>query len=137
MTDVACPRHEECNVPLCPQDESSMKNCIWYPDEDICPKVDVPAWVKRQRKIAKRTGSDFEKGYFNHRMLSVNCRIKKGIWGLDPDKDELEDKQIEKWLLAHPPEKPMSEERKETARTMLKKLHKSQTRPQDDAISAG
>ncbi len=31
-----CRHFEECNAPICPIDEESIKSAIWYPDEEIC-----------------------------------------------------------------------------------------------------
>jgi hypothetical protein len=57
-----CKYFDGCSAPLCPRDEG-MADRAWFPDEDICRLADVPAWVKRQRKIAKM-GLPFEAGYF-------------------------------------------------------------------------
>ena len=120
MTDMKCLHYENCEAPICPKDEASMKNCAWFPDEEVCRKNDVPLWVKAQRKIARRTKRDWTKGCFNLAMLSVNCVVTGGIRGMDPDKEEPEAEQIEKWLQKHPPKTEMSAERKEMARTMGK-----------------
>jgi hypothetical protein len=65
---------------------SEAKNCIWYPDEDVCPLRGVPNWVKKQRKIQKM-GATFENGYFTVETLNRIKRISRSIRGLDPDKN--------------------------------------------------
>ena len=47
-----CPRFDECSAPLCPFDEDSLINGVWYPGEMIC-KLDAfknLAWIIKQRK---------------------------------------------------------------------------------------
>jgi hypothetical protein len=76
-----------------------MKNCTWFSDEEICRMVDVPFFVKRQRKIA-RLGLGVEDGCFTVAMLKQNCVARGGLKGLDPDDFPFEE-QEKKWLKAH------------------------------------
>ena len=49
-----CPSFEGCNASLCPLEESSLKNGIWYPDDEICKnqKFNQLEWIKRQRELS-------------------------------------------------------------------------------------
>jgi len=101
-----CPSFDTCGAPLCPLDLESLKNGIFYPDEEICKRRNAPAWIKVQRKIAKKTG-DKDK-YFTYEMLAQNCVISKGITGLDPDKEQAP--QLKRWLEHHPVKRERTEE---------------------------
>jgi len=100
MDKVNCPKFDNCNVPLCPLDESSIRNGIWYPgQEDICHRRGAPGWVKRQRAIVK-TKAPSDK-FFTVAMLQAITRIQKGIAGIDPNQPITEAKKEEqKWILA-------------------------------------
>ena len=62
-----------CNAPICQLDENSIKNGIWYADEEICRSRKYPKllWLKNQKKIKKKTTNP-EDGYFNVTMLNKN-----------------------------------------------------------------
>jgi hypothetical protein len=97
MTD--CKYFDGCSAPLCPKDEG-VADRTWFPDEDICRLADVPAWVKRQRKVSRRAALG---GYFTLAMLEQDCRILKGMKGIDPDgtdKERAADKTA--WFKTHP-----------------------------------
>ncbi len=49
-----CPQYDKCKSPICPLDPSSTANSLWYPGEQICVMRGAPAWVKTQRKVAKK-----------------------------------------------------------------------------------
>jgi hypothetical protein len=85
---------------MCPKD-TEVTETAWFPGEEICRLQDVPEWVKRQRKIAKKAGSiDYS---FTLAMLQRDCRISKGIKGIDPDMTDKERQEAEKvWLEARP-----------------------------------
>ncbi|MBA7706908.1 hypothetical protein ES703_115767 [subsurface metagenome] len=104
MPKEDCPKYETCSATLCPLNNPEEESAYWYPDEEICRKHPVPDWVKSQKKIAKKV-KDRSK-YFTFKMLNRNCRITKGIIGLDPEKDE--GLQLKKWLALHPTKKKMS-----------------------------
>jgi len=87
------------------------------PDEEICRKRNAPAWVKAQRKIAKKT-KDNDK-YFTYEMLNRNCRITSGIVGLDPDRSE--EPQLRSWLARHKLKKELTPEEKQEIRERLKR----------------
>ena len=95
----SCPYSEFCNAPLCPLDEDSLKNDVWYADEEICKRRDFAdlLWIKNQKKIAKKT-NDFDT-YYTFDMLNRKMRIAKNISGLNPDKDEQIEKK--KWFENH------------------------------------
>jgi len=114
----ACPYFNKCNVPLCPLDTSSLKNGIWYPDEDICPRRFRLLWLKNQRKIKQRTKDNDR--YFTLEMLDRPIIIKTGIVGLDPNK--VEENQLKLWLKYHPVKKELSEEEKKRRTALLKNI---------------
>jgi hypothetical protein len=88
-----------CSAPLCPKDEG-IADRTWFPDEDICRLADVPEWVRRQRKVSRKAARD---GYFTAAMLNQDCRICKGLKGLDPDGTDRERADDESaWFKAHP-----------------------------------
>jgi hypothetical protein len=94
-----CKYFDGCSAPLCPRDEG-MADRTWFPDEDICRLADVPDWVKRQRKVSRRAAMG---GYFTVAMLKQDCRISKGMKGIDPDGTDKERAAWEvAWFKAHP-----------------------------------
>ena len=106
MDKTKCPHFEQCSAPICPLDKSSVKNCAWFPDEEICRVRPYHAdWVRRQVEIQKKVGDDPEAGCFTVRMLEHNALIKKGTKGVDPDRGPAH-KQEESWLKEHPEHVP-------------------------------
>jgi hypothetical protein len=96
-----CNYFEGCSAPICPKDESSMKHCAWFPDEEICRKRDVPEWVKRQKRIARKINYDFNRGCFTVNMLKRKAQITAKMRGVDPSAGRPHD--LEKgWLKVHP-----------------------------------
>jgi hypothetical protein len=94
-----CKYFDGCSAPLCPKDEG-IADRTWFPDEDLCRLADVPGWVKRQRKISKKAAPG---GYFTVAMLEQDCRIPKGMKGIDPDGTDKERAADEAaWFKAHP-----------------------------------
>jgi hypothetical protein len=94
-----CRYFDGCSAPLCPKDEG-VADRTWFPDEDICRLTAVPEWVKRQRKISRKAAMG---GYFTLAMLEHDCRISKGMKGIDPngtDKERTADEAA--WFTAHP-----------------------------------
>jgi len=92
-----CPYFEKCNAPLCPLDEESLIHGVWYPEEEICRKMDY-AWIKKQKKIKKlweqgKISSDF---FFTVRMLNSLRRIKPGLKGANPDRADGEKEWLRK-----------------------------------------
>jgi hypothetical protein len=62
--------------------------------------ADVPEWVRRQRKIARKAATG---GYFTVALLKHDCRITQGLKGIDPDGTDKERESDEAaWLTAHP-----------------------------------
>jgi len=95
---IECNVFEGCDAPVCPRQKLDTS---WFPDEDIClnQQHSKDMVIKNQKKIKKASlGKDV--GYFTIPMLNVNCVIKKGILGLDPDKEE--EPQLEAWFKKHP-----------------------------------
>jgi hypothetical protein len=96
---MECKYFDGCSAPLCPKDTGNEK-CAWFADEEVCRLADVPEWVKRQRKVAKKAALG---GYFTLAMLKQDCRINAGIKGVDPngtDKERADDEAA--WLRTHP-----------------------------------
>jgi hypothetical protein len=131
MTAPTCRNYDRCSAPLCPNDAQSLKDGLWYPDEEICVLRNAPDWVRRQRKIAKRTKGDYRIGFFCHRMLDRNIKVSAGIKGLDPEKDL--EPQLSRWLDAHPGMKPLTEEERDRVRARFKvasiRASKQENRP--------
>jgi hypothetical protein len=79
----------------------SLADRTWFADEDICRLADVPEWVRRQRKISRKATP--EGGYFTLAMLKHDCRISKGMKGIDPEGTEKERAAEEAaWFTVHP-----------------------------------
>lgn len=116
-----CPRYETCSATLCPL--NFPEKSFWYPCDEICKNRDYSNldWIKNQKKIAKKA-KDGSK-YFNLQMLNRNCRITKGITGLDPEEDE--GPQLKKWLTLHPPKKEMSLAQKKIVVERFRKYRRS------------
>ena len=117
MKRQECKRYDTCSVPLCPMDDQSLRNGIWYPDEQICRNQACRSltWIKNQKKIAKKAGAMDR--YFTLKMLDRNIVIRKGVEGLDPDHDEAY--QLRRWLKAHPEKRELSKtEREERTRRL-------------------
>jgi len=103
-----CLHWEECSAPICPREnEIKNLNCIWYPDEEICPKH-RNQFIKIQKKIKEKT-RNVDK-YFTLKMLNRNFIVGAGIIGLDPDKNE--EIQLKMWLEKHPLKRQISDEEK-------------------------
>jgi hypothetical protein len=97
---------------MCPRD-AGLANTAWFPDEPVCRLQDVPEWVKRQRRIAKK-GANEKAGCFTLPMLQHHFVIKAGITGIDPDGSDAERKTAEKnWFNKHPAIKPITSEERE------------------------
>lgn len=96
---MKCPHYDTCCAPICPHYKDGS---LWYPEEDICKwtKANQCQIVKTQRKIKKKCTND--DGYFTPAMLDINCMVKKGIKGLDPDAKNQWKKELQ-WIKAHPP----------------------------------
>jgi hypothetical protein len=112
---MKCKYFDGCSAPLCPKDEG-IADRTWFADEDICRLADVPAWVKRQRKVSRRAAPG---GYFTVAMLRHDCRIPKGMKGIDPDGTDAERAADEAaWFKSHP---VMTEEEREKKRLVAVK----------------
>jgi len=128
---MTCPRYGKCSAPMCPLERDSIRCGVWFPDDEICKNRkfigesveerkdrDTKAtrdhdmiMIKQQRKIQKSARD--RSTYYTRRMLIVECIVKKGITGIDPDKPEKS--QVKRWIKKHP---PISEKRRTTSRMM-------------------
>jgi hypothetical protein len=114
---VLCKYFDGCSAPLCPLDEG-VTDGTWFPDEDICRQAHVPEWVKRQKKVARKAELG---GYFTVAMLNHDCRITKGMKGIDPDGTDTERARDEAaWFTAHP---AITEEERAKLRVSAEKLN--------------
>lgn len=74
-----CRKFETCSAALCPKDSNPRR--YWYSDTEVCALVDVPGWVKTQRRIAKVNPDPH--CYYTQRMLEAITRVKPGILGVE------------------------------------------------------
>lgn len=112
-----CRYFDVCSAVMCPKVE--VTKMAWYPNEEVCRLQDVPEWIKRQRKIAKK--ANFFGNFFTLAMLQRDCRISKGIKGIDPDLTDKERLEAEKvWLEAHP---VITEEDREKMRAKVAQIN--------------
>jgi hypothetical protein len=117
VINMDCKYFDGCSAPLCPKDEG-VADRTWFADEDICRLADVPEWVKRQRKIARKAAMG---GYFTLAMLRHDCRITQGMKGIDPDGTDRERAEEEEaWFTAHP---AITKEEREKYRATARKLN--------------
>jgi len=105
---------------LCPLDENSIKNEIWYPDEEVCHKRSVPDWVRRQKAIAKvKAPSD---KYFTVEMLEAIKQVRKGIVGINPDLPLGQAKEAErKWIVEKKEGRVIAKQNQKTHQVLAKK----------------
>jgi len=115
MKATDCKSFIKCSAPICPLDQESLKNCIWYSDEDICNRSPSPLWIKQQKKIVKKCKNP--DSYFTFEMLNRNFIVGKGIEGLDPDKEE--SPQLRKWSKAHRERRELTQLEKEEKRKLF------------------
>ena len=85
MNERLCNMLEECgapDAPLCPVQEKTLKNGIWYADEPICQaeRYQHLPWIKKQRQIASMK-LKAEDGFFTIRMLSALQVVPRNIKG--------------------------------------------------------
>jgi hypothetical protein len=112
-----CKYFDGCSAPLCPKDDG-VADRTWFPDEDICRLADVPEWVRRQRKVSRKAATG---GYFTVAMLKQDCRISKGMKGIDPDGTDKERAACEAaWFTAHP---VITEKEREKYKATAEKLN--------------
>ena len=97
MNKIDCPNFDDCSAPLCPVDDGSIRNGIWYPDEEICRKRSVIGWVRKQKAIVKKK-PPLDR-FFTVAMVEALRQVRKGIEGLNPDQHLEQAKETErKWV---------------------------------------
>jgi hypothetical protein len=133
MSEQLCNLFEECktlNAPLCPIQENTLKNGVWYADEPICKAKryqDIP-WIKKQRQIAalKLTAED---GFFTVRMLNTLKIVPRNIKGANPDDPDSESK----WIQAHSPKRTSTHTVKKPRKPARKREYQRSLLHFDDA----
>jgi len=126
MNRVDCPNFEKgCSAPLCPLDENSITNQIWYPGvEEICSRKDFQSldWIQKQKAIVKAK-APAEK-YFTVPMLQAINQVRKGIQGLDPAHPLEKAKEAEKgWIAEKKSGRVIAEQTQKARRVVAKKKH--------------
>ena len=104
MTINECIYFEGCSAPICPMEpDETNGHYLWYPDEEICRKrKDLPAWVRQQRKIAKKAKPENFGYYFNLEMLKIPFRVTSSVKGLDPKPCVTDEpRRLQTWLKTH------------------------------------
>lgn len=114
-----CPNFEGCSASLCPL-APNLKDLIWYPQEEICHRRNVPDWVRKQRAIVKvRAPSD---RYFTVDMLEALKQVRKGIEGINPDQPLEQAKEAErKWIARHKATRVIANQAEKPSRVVAKK----------------
>jgi hypothetical protein len=80
--------------------------------------ADVPDWLKRQRRVSRKA---VEGGYFTVAMLWHDCRISKGMKGINPDGTDKERAADEAaWFKDHP---VITQEEREKYKATAEKLN--------------
>ena len=85
----SCKNFDNCNASLCPFDrDPGLERRIWFPNEEICTRRNMPKWVKKQKRIARKTTLGFEAGYFTITDLMKGTKVTKTMRGRQPDDPE-------------------------------------------------
>ena len=86
MNKDQCHLFETCEAPLCPLQENTVENGVWYADEQVCrARKHLPiSWIKKQKRIV-RLGLTSDIGYFTVEMLNAIQRVTRNTKGADPD----------------------------------------------------
>ena len=101
FSDRVCNLLEPCGTPeapLCPIQDATIKNGIWYGDEPICQSemfANLP-WIKKQKAIAALK-LKADEGFFTVRMLNSLRKVESGIKGADPADDNAEHNWLEQY----------------------------------------
>jgi hypothetical protein len=91
----------------------------WFPGDPVCVMQHAPEWVERHRRLSRKVKPGA--GVWTRAMLERDCRISKGMKGIDPEKPLKEwPGLVEKWLREHPAITP---EEREEMRAAALRLH--------------
>ena len=122
MTSSKCNRFDYCSAPLCPIDKQSLKDGVWYPDEEICSlrKFAKSLMISNQKKIKKIMVDD--ETYFNKLMLNRHITVTKNLKGLNPEKPFKP--QLDKWIKDNPERKLMSQTEITKRRENIKQINR-------------
>ena len=120
MRKIDCPNFNSCDSPLCFLDETSVRNGIWYPGEEVCRRRDAPDWVRKQKAIVK-TKAPKDK-YFTVAMLRAIKQVRKGIGGVSPDQPLEQAEEAErKWIAEKKGGRVIAEQNQKASRVVAKK----------------
>lgn|GEM_PF-2946129 len=121
-----CKKYNDCSAPLCPIQKMSIKEGIWYPDEDICGARNKQTidWIKKQKLIVKAAGCNDK--YFTVEMIKSAKQIRKGVEGIDPDQPLAKAYESEQsWIKDKKKGRVVANEDKKPSRVVAKKKAKS------------
>lgn len=127
MSAFSCSHFDGCSAPLCTEDPASLRDCAWFPDEEVCLRrdhSDTPI-VRAQKRIARATGKDFERGCFTVEMLAGITSIGKKTRGLDPE-EPITPARVATWLSGFKGRKPLTDEQRAVLRARALKMRASQ-----------
>ena len=112
-----CSLYENCNAPMCPLDQASLKG-IWYPDEEVCRSRTHGAlsWIQAQRKLSRVRAT----GFFTVEMMTRLAVVRKGISGLDPNLPDQQ--QLRSWLQSRSAKTALPPEARAARTSHLKKF---------------
>jgi hypothetical protein len=140
MSSKACQYFDGCSAPVCPMDTQSLIHGAWFANEEICRRGDQAGtpMVRAQKRIAKATKRDFDRGCFNAEMLTKITKIGSATKGLDPE-TPLTPERVAKWISGFKGQKPLTEEQKAVLRDRALKMRGSRVRAdsKNDAVSKG
>ena len=131
---ISCIYYEKCSAPLCPMlPQDQNKDCIWYPNEEICRRTKgIPKWIRQQIKVAIKVKPENHRFYFNIEMLKVPFRVTEAIKGIDPDKPNQEWK-LEVWHKRYKgtSSRKLSDEAREKRRKIIEHARKFKQNAKD------
>jgi len=126
MKKIDCPNYGRgCSAPLCPLDENSITNQIWYPGiEEICSRKDFQSldWIRKQKAIV-RAKAPFAK-YFTPAMLQALKQVRRGIEGLNADQPLEKAKEAErKWIAEKKSGRVIARQNQKASRVIATEKH--------------
>jgi hypothetical protein len=107
-----------------------MQSGSWFPDEDVCRRGEYAGtpMVRNQKRIARATDKDRERGCFSAEMLAGITKIGKGTKGLDAETPITAERAV-KWLSGFKGRKPLTDEQRAVLRARVLKMRAAQLGP--------